>query len=98
MVARLFRLRQRGSRDEGDLPRLRLWWWFWNASCIIGSTALVGKDGCLPGDHFGYAELCNRKWRTVKRLMLAITGIRGEKKSYSKIKKNDVVCTGNWAH
>lgn len=43
----------------GDLPRLRLWWWFWHASSIIGAPALVGEDWYLPGDHFGYARMCD---------------------------------------
>lgn len=63
---------RRAEREKSSsrvLPGLRLWWWFLDASGVVGAPALWGECLCLPGDHFDYA-----KWvrMTVRKPLLAI--------------------------
>lgn len=53
-----------GWHSDGNLSRLGLRWGLFDASCVVGSTALVGEDWSLPANHFDVWGTCDtRGWR-----------------------------------
>lgn len=62
-----------GMAGRHDLSRLRLRWWLWHTSCVIGSTALVGEHWSFSGNHFDVWGTCNEVEGAVQKPILAIS-------------------------